>query len=253
MLLGIISDIHEDIVSLRKAFSAMEKKGCSEIVCLGDITGFEPAYYDYAGSRDANKCVAAVRANCRYVVTGNHDLFSIEKIPVNLSGFEYPGNWYSLNFSQRMSLSNSKVWLYENALTYPSICKDNVDFLRELPEFLITEFDGVNILLSHSVFPDPTGSLTVIHNNPWNFIPHFEVMYNNNCFLSLTGHLHPGKLVKIEKNNISFYSRKTKTRNNPCIFIMPSVAAGRSENGFAVFNTKDLSIEILKIKSGNEY
>ncbi len=40
MLLGVISDIHEDIIALEKALTFLEKRNCDQIICLGDIVGY---------------------------------------------------------------------------------------------------------------------------------------------------------------------------------------------------------------------
>ena len=81
MKIGIISDIHEDIVSLKYIFKTFEKRRCDEIICLGDIVGFVGNYFYFSATRNASECLRLVRANCSHVLAGNHDLFAIKKLP----------------------------------------------------------------------------------------------------------------------------------------------------------------------------
>lgn len=109
MKIGIISDIHEDILSLKESFSLLEKSGCNEIICLGDITGFDRVYNKKIQKPNASECIAAVKSNCKYSVIGNHDLFKIKKLPEKFTGFNFPNNWYFLNFEERKKDRKSVV------------------------------------------------------------------------------------------------------------------------------------------------
>ena len=81
MKLGIISDIHEDLLSLKVAMSRLEQKHCDEIICLGDTVGFSLPHHKNVYSKDANYCVELVKVNCNVVVAGNHDLNALNIVP----------------------------------------------------------------------------------------------------------------------------------------------------------------------------
>ena len=113
MKLGILSDIHEDFTSLYKAIRLLEKNCCDELICLGDIVGFNTSFPKYQNKRDASLCLEMVMDNCKHVIVGNHDLFAARKTPESNPGFEYPPNWYNLELEKRKQMANDKIWLYE--------------------------------------------------------------------------------------------------------------------------------------------
>jgi Icc-related predicted phosphoesterase len=47
MRLAFISDIHEDVESLRRILRKAEKRGYDQLICLGDISGFSLPFYTY--------------------------------------------------------------------------------------------------------------------------------------------------------------------------------------------------------------
>ena len=53
MKIGFVTDIHEDIVSLRRAFTVLERAGCDIVICLGDIVGFTLHFQKRITQRDA--------------------------------------------------------------------------------------------------------------------------------------------------------------------------------------------------------
>jgi predicted phosphodiesterase len=50
MLVGILSDIHSDFKSLKKAIAILEKRNCDQLVCLGDIVGYNSDYTDFSNT-----------------------------------------------------------------------------------------------------------------------------------------------------------------------------------------------------------
>ena len=111
MKIAIISDIHEDIVSLKKAITIIEKNNADKIACLGDIVGFSVPYYPYIKTRNATECINIIKQNCDIVVAGNHDIYESKRIPNHTAGINYPNNWYSLSYEQREKIANNKIWL----------------------------------------------------------------------------------------------------------------------------------------------
>ena len=57
MLLGILADVHEDIIRLEESLETFKSRNVDEIICLGDIVGFCVPYYSYLKTRDSNKVV----------------------------------------------------------------------------------------------------------------------------------------------------------------------------------------------------
>jgi len=89
MKIGLISDIHEDILSLEQAFRFFSSEKCDQIFCLGDIVGFALPFFKYIETRNANECINLIKKNCDETVIGNHDLFAIKKVPEHKFGFDY--------------------------------------------------------------------------------------------------------------------------------------------------------------------
>ena len=68
MKYAIITDIHEDIVNLKFAFQKIEKLGCDQVICLGDISGFCAPHYHYYDTRNATECLQLIREKCEIII-----------------------------------------------------------------------------------------------------------------------------------------------------------------------------------------
>ena len=247
MILGLISDIHEDLVSLRKALDRLDKEKCDRILCLGDIVGFSPLYYPYADTRDANACIEMVRQSCAHVVAGNHDLFSTGLAPQNNAGITYPENWFSLPLSDRVKLMKGQIWLYESEIL-PELTSENIEYLRSLPETAVIEADGLNILVSHFMYPDVTGSLRKRIDDICDYREHFWHMRKNNCILSFSGHMHKEGFEVVNGSGYQeFGFRKKILRHTETFVGLPAIASGRNNSGAAVFNTGNFEFNAIRI------
>lgn len=245
MKLGFLSDIHEDIESLTKAISILEKAGCNELICLGDITGFSVDSHNYIDSRNANECISIIRSNCSIVVPGNHDLFSVRRIPQFTNRFDYDPNWYELAFNEREEKANQQIWLYERFDLSPLLSRKNRVYLESLEEFQIAEFDGIQMLFSHYAFPDLSGSTTEFISSQDQLKKHFDFQEIHQCDLSFSGHRHiEGCMIASHNSFIKNGFEKIKIHNNVSQWIDgPAVCRSKKQNGVMIFDTKYMLIQ----------
>lgn len=249
MKLGILSDIHEDITSLKLAIKTLEKRGCNEIVCLGDISGFELPFYNYRTSRNAHECLDIIKLSCSIIVVGNHDLYSLRETPNHQAGFDYPENWYDLDFEERKKLSAERVWLYERDSLSSLLGRTDKEFLASLPEFAVMEIGTHKILFSHSVFPDPTGSLIWVPEDLWFFKKHFYTMKQYKCDVGFSGHFHPNGYSRASEEDFSTLGfGKSKIKGNLVQFICPCVADCDQFNGVMIFDVTKNEVEAIPLK-----
>jgi len=159
MKIGIITDIHENVSMLREALRLASVHRCDELVCLGDIVGYDRRFYSFDAGRSAKSCLYLIRSNCRWIVAGNHDLYAAARFPSYSNGFEYPSDWFKMNSEERKSASRGKVWYYEKEAPN-DLDEDDISFLKSLPEYIAPPDYPIGCLFSHYLFPDLSGSTT---------------------------------------------------------------------------------------------
>jgi predicted phosphodiesterase len=248
MKLGFLSDIHEDIVSLHKGLDILHRECCDKIICLGDIIGFSNPYYSFGKTKNANACIDLVRENCTIVVAGNHDLFSSGKIPTYNAGIEYPEDWFRMAISDRMNLMRGKVWFYEHEIN-PELTEENIKYLRSLSEYHILKIEECNLLVTHFLYPDISGSLRKRIDEIYEYRDHFSFMRQNNCIMSFAGHMHREGFEVMNMMGFQEFGFSKKRLSKMESFIgLPSIAVGRNKNGVAVFDTESFEIKVIRLK-----
>jgi predicted phosphodiesterase len=248
MKLAIISDIHEDVVNLKLALQKIEKLQCGKIVCLGDISGFSVPHYRYFDTRDAHECLRIVRENCEIVVPGNHDLQAAKIIPQNIKGFEYPDDWYDLDYRQRKEIANGRVWLYDHDELDPLYTREDTRYIAGLPETEMLKVKDRKILFSHYVYPNLSGSLAQFYHEQDEFQEHFRFMSEFKADVSFTGHAHPGGLFLVSNNKVRVKGFREKyILNGPTIISVPAIAGNRIRNGFCIFDTDEGWVKAVRV------
>lgn len=248
MKIGFIADIHEDLPSLKRAVQLLEKKGCDELICLGDICGYSYPYYNHKKVRNASACLDLVRKECQIIIPGNHDLHAARKTPLSNPGFNYPGDWYEKDFKERQRLAKGKVWLYEDDELESNYSDNDKDFILSLPEFIFTTIDEKKILLSHYIYPDFTGSSTRSITDKKLINKHISFMAENNCQLSFFGHSHAEGNWIIQED---FFKRKrgiNLDKNNKTTGIgLPCIVKGRNNPGVSTYNSTSGAVESFRL------
>jgi predicted phosphodiesterase len=187
MLLAFISDIHEDVRMLEKALQQAKTHRADKIICLGDITGYSPINQNFAAEKNAGACIDLLREYCEISIAGNHDMYTARRLSEYHAGIDYPNNWYDLSFAEKQKLTGNKAWLYEHEID-PQLSPDQLQWLRNLPEFATLEIGGLKIGLTHYIFPDVSGSLQMDHEVNSDAQEHRKLF---GCDLYFSGHLHP--------------------------------------------------------------
>jgi predicted phosphodiesterase len=261
--IALIADIHEDVVSLKKALKMIEREKCDQIVCLGDILGYPFKRAKYETTRNAGECIKIIKQNCSAVVPGNHDLFHAKRIPKNVSGFKFPANWYSLSPEDKTYVSDGKVWNYTDDLNV-DLSEKELEFLMELPEFVLKNTSHKKVLYSHFVYPNFTGSVCSYHGDGKKIREHFSFLNQNDCQISFVGHMHieglgiyyesPDNFFSHLFKGFDYYSfgeRKLKDKN--CCVSIPALADNGQVNGFAIFDSDNFSVNALSLNTNRRF
>lgn len=249
MRLAVISDIHEDIVNLTKAFRMIDKSECDEIVCLGDIAGFSVPFYKYIDTRDANGCIRLISEHAKFVVAGNHDHFAIRKLPAIVPGFDLPQDWYSLPFSKRKQLAQDQLWLFEDNELSALLDDKSKEWISQLPEMVRIQAGDFKILLTHFISPDITGITKRFIQTTSGFTSHFSLMTAQETSLSFFGHTHQNGMFIFERGNGDpCISKKTRLTKTLCGIGVPAVASSNGFSGFVIFDTEKQTVEVKSIR-----
>lgn len=248
MKIALISDIHEDIVALELALQKISDLKCDEVICLGDISGFSVPYYPYLIERNASACLQLIREKCSSILVGNHDLSAIRKTPEISPEFEYPENWYELDYAERKEKAWDKLWLYDHDELNPLYGKSDKAFLDTLPEFCTKQFGEVKVFLSHYAYPNLTGSYKDFYLYKADLKRHFDFMNQHNCEISFVGHAHAvGLFVGTESDMLKVDYNQPYQINGKCCIHLPAACRKREDYGFAVFDTEKLEVVAFQI------
>lgn len=249
MLIGILSDIHSDYNSLKKAKKILESRNCDLLVCLGDIVGYSSHYTDYFKHGQAKDCISFVLSECEVVVMGNHDLYALRKTPLFNAGFKYPENWYNLRLRERKNLANHKLWLYEEENDDLVISKELREKFENVPEFKTHFLEEKLVMFSHYLYPDLSGSTTFRARHFNDFSEHNTFMQKYECSLAFTGHHHyEGVEIIKDQQYRKFPYGDYSIGYGQAIIKVPCIAKGAIKNGVTIYHPEKGGIEVVPIE-----
>ncbi len=247
MHFAVISDIHSDLPSLDKALKKINKLDCQQVICLGDIVGYNYHYSESLDGRDPDACIDLVRKQCHFVIRGNHDLHALKKIPENHVDLGMPDNWYELTLKERAAISTERFWLYDDEIEH-TLSGDSKKYLEMLPESMIVKTGKIQILCTHFIAPDITGSTQSSPVKHSDFKSHLRLLKQKNCFLGMAGHAHLEGYAMISKKKYHLnYFRKENLMKEPQILLVPAITRGGGRNGFLIIDPENRTFEAIPL------
>ncbi len=252
MKAGFIGDIHEDIISLKKAFSTLEEYGCTEFYCLGDFVGTFPSY-ECKGERDANAVVEMIRERCKATVIGNHDLSAIGRLPTEMpEGVCMPENYFELSTEERRKAAGwghpdhpDGLWELDVNMLPVDLRPENAEWIGKLPEIVILELGGWSCALLHALRPNPTGYAVLYpHGDASVLKMQMQWQKKEGIELAISAHAHePGlMLYRMGEDKIRTVESNEPVRIDrriPTWVSIASTTVTESPPGVAVFDSAD--------------
>lgn len=173
MKLGVITDIHNNLVALKVVVEKLQELQCDKIICCGDIIGIGPYPEETVQYLMQIPDLIAVR--------GNHEKYLLDEMPT-----EYPNE-------EHMGYEEMKHHKWEHSL----LSKESVDFLRNLPYRVNIKSEGYTLSVLHYCM-DYDGHYINGKMNPDE--NDLKKMFSNvECDIVLYGHNHNRNICKSDK------------------------------------------------------
>jgi len=157
-ILGLISDVHADLQSLKRALDILQGQGVEHIICAGDLV--DKGY-------DGDAVVKLIREREIPSVMGNHDYM----------------------------VYRNQQWLIRNtgADAGELVTQETMDYLDTLPETLTFSFNGKWLLLAHG---SPWSNMEYIYAHSRREVYEQIVRFYKTDVIVL-GHTHEPMLVEM--------------------------------------------------------
>lgn len=248
MRIAIISDIHEDILNLRKIIKKLDRVGYDQLICLGDISGFSLPFYRYVKTRSAHDCLSLLRERDAIILPGNHDYHAAKRLPQYSPAFGFPAHWYDLEYSERKFLADNNIWLHEEDELDPLYTRDDLQYLRSLPEYhVMKDEDERGLLFSHYAWPNMAGFVKNFYTEPKEFRSHFEFMAERGCSISFTGHAHVRGCYMAFPRYFAYYRYGRRRLNAfPVCVGIPPVTRHKNRSGFCIFDAGGSLLRVVR-------
>lgn len=218
-LYGVLGDILGNSEALRAVLDALDLRGAQQLLCVGDIVGY---------NADPDECAALVRSRRAEAIAGNHDL-----IGTGLLGFERCTTCaaYALKRTRQRLAPETAAWL------------------RQLPASLLVED---RIALVHGGVRDVQQYMATPRHIRQNAaflredIPHAQL-----CFF---GHSHAQRIYRVDGAEVTDLSGGARyaMKRGPLYFVNPGSVDAQRRRGHklaecALFDSLDWTLEFLSV------
>jgi putative phosphoesterase len=167
MRIGVLTDIHNNVIALNSVLQLFEQNGCDEILCCGDIIGIGPFPED-----TVQRIKSLTNIKC---VIGNHEKYLID-------GIKKP---YPNGMDENEGLHHE----WEHSI----LSDDSKKYIKQLPYILYLNKNDVKIAVVHYSINE---KYNYINFTPNPTIADCETMFSNiDADIILYGHDHRGSIV----------------------------------------------------------
>jgi predicted phosphodiesterase len=218
-LYGLVADIHGNAEALTAALAALERRGVRELLCLGDIVGY---------NADPDECVAMLRSRGALSIAGNHDLIGLRRLDFARCS---PKARYSLERTRRTLSKESAAWL---AALPPH---------RVIADDIVLVHGGVRDVEQYMV------SAAHIERNAQHLRADFP-----GARLCFFGHSHEQKVYEVRAGEVAEVplARRLRLRPDRVYFVNPgsvdaSRKSGQRQAEFAVLDTDAGLLELARV------
>lgn len=219
-LYGVLSDIQGNLEALSAALSALDRRGARQLVCLGDVVGY---------NADSDECAALLRSRRALTIAGSHDLIGTRR----------------LDFSR---CSNRAMYALKR--TRRTLGREAAAWLGSLPASLALE--GGKVILVHGGVRDVQQSMKrpehVRQNAEW---LRYDFPGARLCFF---GHSHAQMVFEVDGNVVSSveWGQAIDLDRDKLYFINPGSvdAQGKRDRKLAecaLFDSVGWTLEFLRV------
>jgi Predicted phosphoesterase len=167
MKIGIITDVHNNVIALNSILQLFEQKECDEIICCGDIIGIGPF---------PEETVQRIKSHANMkCVLGNHE--------------QYLKNGMKKPYPDGMDENEGLHHIWEHSL----LSDDSKEYIKQLPYRLHLSIGDFKIAVVHYSISEDN---RYINYKPNPDIEDCEKMFSNiDADIILYGHDHSGSVI----------------------------------------------------------
>ena len=218
-LYGLVADVHGNREALGAVLAAMDQRGAKNLLCLGDIVGF---------NADPDECVTMLRERGALSIAGNHDLIGLGRLDAGRCSNKA---MYSLKRTRRV------------------LAPESARYLAALPDYRVI---GESIVLVHGGVRDVEQNMATGAHIKANaaYLSH-DFPEARLCFF---GHNHQQKLYEVNGDEVVERIASTRVELDwaKTYFINPGAVDASRKRGHklaecALLDTLAWSIEFVRV------
>lgn len=130
MKIGVISDIHSNIIALEQTFLKFKNENIDKVICLGDVIGIGPY---------PEKCIQFIIDNQEKLLSfikGNHENYLLNGIPRN-------------NHNEKNAKPLTKEQISTHVWNHSRLTSEHIEFIKNLKNNDYIEIEGKKIIIEH--------------------------------------------------------------------------------------------------------